>query len=136
MESWLTEVSDGLPGVEGGVGTGLMVTVKVCVRVAAGEALSVTLYVTVDPPVVSGVPDTLLSDSVNANPDGRPLTLYAYGDVPPLASGNVNDASSPSVRVRSDGSGSVRGTGAALVVPYRMRDQAEAPAALPARTSN
>ena len=76
MELWLTAVSRGLPGVEGTGGTKLMVTVKVLVRVAAGEALSVTLYVTLDTPLVSGVPDTLLSDCVNANPGGRPLTLY------------------------------------------------------------
>ena len=105
-------------------------------RVAAGEALSVTLYVTVDVPVADGVPLTVRVDAVNDSPAGRPLTLYEYGAVPPRAEGSVNDVDTSFVSVRSDGSGRLKGSGAAVVVAYRLGDQAESPEALPARTSN
>ena len=123
----------GLPGAES---TGSSMTVIVNVWVRDVDDLSVTLYVTVDVPRVVGVPLTVLLDAVNDSPAGRPLTLYVYGAFPPFATGSVNDVRTPFVSVRSAGSGRVRLGGRAVVVPYRMGDQSESPAPLPARTSN
>ena len=126
-------MTNGRPGREG---TGEAVTVIVNVLLSDADALSVTVYVTVHVPRAVGVPLTVRFDAVNDSPAGRPLTLYVYGGVPPLAKGSVNDVCTSFVNVQFCRSGRVKEGGVAMVVAYRLGDQPESPALLPARTWN
>ena len=126
----MVSVTDGLPGAEG---TGDAVTVIVNVFLIDADALSVTMYLTVDVPMADGLPLTVRLDAVNDNPAGRPFTSYLYGAVPPNADGSVNDVNTPFVSVRFDRFWRLRGVGA-VVVPYRMRDHEDSPASFLART--
>ena len=93
------------------------------VRLSDFEAESVALYVTLDVPVLVGVPLTLRVDAVNDIPDGRPETVYVYGSSPPLAAGSTAERDSLTVPVRLLGVVSVKSS-----VPVHSLMDASGPA--------